>query len=141
MFVAAKLCYVNRAWTAPMILKQDVGHQAWRQNYGGNQKNDRAPRHQQLATWKQQFDHKRGDGGRHQKRSDPEADIARLHQRRVETEGEFVVGEVLETVEIAGNAQVEFGIKAEGQSGDDTNGKRDQKSGAVHAGFVYPTRR
>jgi len=46
------------------------------------------------------------------------------------------VGGVLKTVEITGNAQVEFGIKAESQSGDDSNGERDQQSGAVHAGFV-----
>src|SRR5262249_3727741 len=73
--------------------------------------------------------------------SDPEAAVARFHQGWVQTQGQFVVGGILETVEIAGHAQVEFGIKAEGQSGDDSNGKRDQQSGAVHAGFVYPTHR
>jgi hypothetical protein len=73
--------------------------------------------------------------------TDPEANVARLHQRWIQTQGKLVVNGMLETVEITGNAQVEIGIKAEGQSGGDSNGKRDQQSGAVHAGFVYPTHR
>jgi hypothetical protein len=62
------------------------------------------------------------------------ADVARLHQRRVDTQRKHVVIAVYESVEISRDFQIEAGIKPEHQAGDNGNGERGQQSGAVHAG-------
>ena len=133
MLLAAELRDVDRPRPMPMVLEQDIDQKPGRERERRDQEHDGAAGDENFPARHDQLDDERGHGRSNQNGADPEPDIARRHQRRINAPRKDIMAGIDIAVEITRNAQIESREEPERQAGNDGNGERDDQSGAIHS--------